>query len=285
MKLLIFGSKGKVGTSLTHAFREWDVTGLARPQLDITHWPQVTKVIEDCDPDVLINAAAMLGLDPCEEDPERALLINGLAVKHIAQTCQRLGKTFVQISTDAVFNGKKGEFYTESDRPLPVQVYGTSKLISEIFTASYCDTFYIFRLPFIFGVPEANRPQVIEKMLIRVTEEKVNTLEAADDVIMSPSYVPDLTDRIRELVEQKTAYGIYHLANSGSVIFSDFIKELLTLAGLDISVKPVPHTKFSRSARNHCAAPLISEKLAPLRSWKAALRDYVRDLRNYGVIT
>jgi dTDP-4-dehydrorhamnose reductase len=87
-------------------------------------------------PEIVINAAAMTDVDKCEIEKENAYRVNSEAVKYMVQACRILESYFVQISTDYVFDGKKG-MYKEDDVPNPINYYGLTKLLGDIYALSY----------------------------------------------------------------------------------------------------------------------------------------------------
>src|SRR6185312_9294390 len=94
-------------------------------------------------PDLVVHCAAYTNVDGCELDAEHAYQANAVATKHVAEACQTLNVSLIYISTDYVFDGKKGEPYTESDVPNPLNTYGRSKLEGERFVRSLLERFYV----------------------------------------------------------------------------------------------------------------------------------------------
>ena len=91
---------------------------------------------------------AMTDVDKCEENKKEAYSINGESIKHIIRTLKITESYFINISTDYVFSGSKGN-YIETDISEPVNYYGLSKLIGDIYSLSY-DNSLIIRTSGVF---------------------------------------------------------------------------------------------------------------------------------------
>src|ERR671928_499115 len=134
MKVLITGAAGLVGAALTRHCRALgdEVLAFDREGLDITDERAVRETFKSLRPDAAVNCAAWTDVDGCELDPQRAFLVNSQGVEALATAARLAGASFVQISTDYVFDGRKEEgFYTQRDDPHPLSAYGASKLEGE----------------------------------------------------------------------------------------------------------------------------------------------------------
>ena len=97
---------------------------------DLTHPSEIAKAIIERKPSVVLHAAALASHEACEADPALAERINVDATRVLARAAQEAGAQFIYISTDAVFDGSRGD-YTETDEPSPFSVYGETKLRGE----------------------------------------------------------------------------------------------------------------------------------------------------------
>jgi len=136
-RLLLLGGTGRLGSALQSALPStWTVIAPGREQLDLAvaevrdwqHWIRATA------PNVVLNAAAMAWVDACEQDPEAASQINGVAPGRMARACALEVVPFLQISTDYVFGdpsqGSSAPF-AEGSEHCPLQHYGRSKADGE----------------------------------------------------------------------------------------------------------------------------------------------------------
>jgi len=139
MRLLITGSRGQLGSSLTEfQSDEYEIIGSSRKleegssliKLDITDLDEVVGIVSRISPDVVINTAALTNVDHCEDDRELAMLTNAKSAENVAMACKEIGAKMVQISTDYVFDGRSG-MYNESYPTSPIQEYGKTKLEGE----------------------------------------------------------------------------------------------------------------------------------------------------------
>ena len=134
-RIVVFGSAGQLGTDLVEVLAKscaFDVISLKHGDADITDVNLVRNALRGARPDIVINSAAIVRVDDCEDHPEEAFLVNAVGAYHIARCCAELDALSVYISTDYVFDGQKETPYVESDTPNPVNVYGASKLAGEV---------------------------------------------------------------------------------------------------------------------------------------------------------
>ena len=133
MKTLVFGASGFVGFYLKRYF---NAVGTAQSdkngnrKVNFLNENEIVKIINSEKPDLIINSAGLTNVDECERNPDLAFKLNGDSVRTIARESQKINAKFVQMSTDYVFDGAKGN-YKETDSTNPINVYGKSKLLGE----------------------------------------------------------------------------------------------------------------------------------------------------------
>jgi len=281
LKVLVTGASGQLGSDLVDKLieRSHDVVALSRSELDITNREAMTAAIERHRPDVLINCAAMVNVDACERDVESAIKVNALAVWHIAIQCSRAKVKLVQISTDFVFDGEKGSPYTEHDPPNPINIYGLTKLVGEMFARNYCDDHLIVRTAGLYGTRGSRSKGGNFVDFVVGAAMRKEPLRLVTDIVTSPTFTHDLALKLCELIDAG-ARGVVHVANSGQCSWHEFATFALSLLGLDADVVPISSGELSLHARRPKCTPLISVRLSefgiePLRDWREALADYL----------
>jgi dTDP-4-dehydrorhamnose reductase len=278
MKILITGAGGMVGAALAAHCRAAGDEVLAhdRASLDITRAADVGEAFARGRPEAVVNCAAWTDVDGCERDPERARLVNAEAVEILAAASRAAGASFVTISTDYVFRGDKGGFYTQRDDPDPQSAYGRAKLEGERRAQTATARCTVVRTGWIFGPGGRN-------FLARVVElaRAGAQLKAISDSFGTPTYAPHLARRLRELAALDLP-GTYHVVNAGDgASFENFAREALKIAGCDdYPLESVSMDSLARPAprpRNSRLRCLLSPALglAPLPDWRDALREYV----------
>lgn len=135
IKVVITGSNGLLGQSLLNVLlkekNNYDVYGFSKGvnrsgrndfqyiSIDITNQSQLTKELLKIKPDYIVNTAAMTQVDACENDKVKCDTLNVNVVQWLAAICQELSAHLVHLSTDFIFDGKKG-WYKETDVPNPL---------------------------------------------------------------------------------------------------------------------------------------------------------------------
>jgi dTDP-4-dehydrorhamnose reductase len=270
--ILVVGSKGMLGQELM-ALLGSAARGVDVGDIDITDLASVQRVLVTLKPRIVINAAAYTDVDGCETQTELALQVNGEGVAHLAMITKEIGAKLVQLSTDYVFDGRNPSAYQEDDAPAPLSVYGESKLAGEM-NAKFNPDYLIVRTQWLYGHAGKN---FVETML-RLAGER-SELAVVDDQIGSPTWTYDLSLAIKALID-KGCTGIYHAANSGTVSWNGFAREIFHQAGLAITVNPMSTEQLGRPAARPLHSTLDCSKLAAdtgfvPQPWQEALKRYL----------
>lgn len=276
--ILLLGSTGKMGTALRTVLKDdYNIIGKNSTDFDALDVQQVRNLIEQTNPDIVINTVAYLGIDPCETEPEKAIKLNTIFPKFLAELSNEMGFLLIHFSTDAVFNDTKKDYYTEKDAPHPLNIYGLTKYGGDCFIQTIAKSYYIFRISVLFGETNKNR-QFVEKILQKITDgEKV--LKISSDIISSPSYSLDVAREIKKIVDTSSEYGIYHIANEGKASLYDLIKKIVEYLKLDIDVEKVSYNDFPYLGIKNTYTPIKSEKIISMRPWHTAVEEYCNNIK------
>ena len=258
MKILILGHKGMLGSDLMlRMMVAHDVTGKDVGDFDITVEDDCGRVIAECSPDVVINAAAYTNVDGCETDRERCFAINAVGVKNIALACRGKGIRIVHFSTDYIFDGRKETPYVEEDEPAQLNVYGASKLEGERFLQAFSDRWLLIRTAWLYG---RNGKNFVKTILEKAAA--VKTLDVVDDQIGAPTYSWDLAAAVQLLVEGGHE-GLFHLTNRGRCSWHEFACKILQYAGKnDVTVRPIPSADLAWPAVRPAWSVMSSRKFS-----------------------
>jgi dTDP-4-dehydrorhamnose reductase len=172
----------------------------------------------------------------------------------------------VTFSSDLVFDGKARSPYRESDGVAPLGVYGLSKAQAEKQVLAAHPAALVVRTSAFFGPWDEYN---FLTLTLRHLAQHI-AVSAADDITVSPTYVPDLVNATLDLVIDGAA-GVWHLANQGATTWVDFARSAATLTGHSTElVMPVPAASFGFTARRPEYSALASERgsglMPPLES-------------------
>lgn len=218
MKLLITGASGLLGINLAmEAMGKYEVVGVDRGKLKSAPFQvwnvepldrdAIDSVLDNVQPDWLVNCAAMTNLEVCEQYPEQARSLNTDLPAQLANACAERAIRFVHISTDAVFDGEKTDFYTEEDTPNPPGLYSQTKLDSEHAVFSENPDAIVARVNF-FGWSLSGRHSLAEFFFNNLSEGK--NVNGFTDVIFCPILV-NVTARLLLQMLEKNLSGLYHV--------------------------------------------------------------------------
>ena len=228
MRLLVVGANGLLGSNVVTAGqnRSWRVSGTyhsERPafdvplsQFDLEGAHRFDEFLEEHDPDIVVNCAAMTDVDACEAEPKRAERLNGDAPGRMAACCHSRDTEFVQVSTDYVFDGTSRDPYPEDAEPAPLQAYGESKLTGERAVGGEKGASIIPRLSFVWGVNRATGELAGFPAWVRDRLGRDESIPLFTDQWVSPTRAGNAAETLLDLIEQNVT-GLYHVTSRSCV--------------------------------------------------------------------
>lgn len=282
MQAVVLGAGGQLGVEIVREMRErgHSVLGVSRSQLDITVSQAVDGLLKRHNPRWVVNCAAYNQVDLAEREPQKAMRINGLAVRTIALACQEIGATLLHYSTDHVFDGAKGSPYVEDDLPSPPSAYAISKLAGEHYARANCDKTFVVRVAGVYGPAGqyTNRGNFPELVLRKAVAKEL--LRVVDDFFATPTYAVPLAARSIDLLE-KAPFGTYHIGGGQTISWYDWARKILAAANLEADLQATNQREFVTAARRPRHASLSNAKIEGLDieempNLDESLADYLR---------
>jgi len=294
MRILITGASGLLGLNLAlELCGEHTVFGTVNQhplhtdaftvlQADLLTPGALESLFEQARPEWVIHCAALANLEACEADPALASQLNTELPRRLAQHCRetrrdvtRGGARLVHISTDAVFDGSRGN-YTETDEPNPLGVYARTKLEAESAVAEADPNAIIARVN-LFGWSMGGRRSLAEFFFNNLSAGK--QVMGFSDVIFCPLLANDIARILVHMLELELS-GVYHTVGGECLSKYEFGVRLAQRFGLDAGL--ITPTSVQQGGLNAARAPNLSlrtEKLAaalgqPLPSLSPALERF-----------
>ena len=227
-RLLIIGKNGTLGNAFIRVcdHRAIPYIALTRKDLDISNEREVRAIIDEYRPWGVINTAGYVKVDDAETNYNECFSVNTIAPGILANTCSIRGIRFMTFSSDLIFDGVKKTPYSENDLAKPLSIYGISKANGEQVVQKANPGSLIIRTSAFFG--PWDRYNFAYTILNSLENER--SYPVVKDVIISPTYVPDLANTAMDLFidEEK---GIWHLSNEGMLSWADFACVIADRAG------------------------------------------------------
>jgi len=281
MRIVLIGANGQLGSELCVALKKYDLIALTDKDIDITDIDSVFQICHKHKPEIIINTAAYVRVDDCEENVDLAFKVNALGARNVAVAAQQIDAAIVQLSTDYVFGADKNRTrpYTEFDNPAPISIYGESKLAGEKYVQHLCSKHFIVRTSALFGrAGSMGKGGNFVETMIKLAQEK-DELRVVNDQVFSPTYAVDLADAIMDLIDTRF-YGVFHITNKGICSWYEFTQEIIKLTGFGTRVTPISTMEYPQKAERPRYSVLDNYQLKLLgmrdmRNWKLALKDYM----------
>lgn len=238
--VLITGSNGLLGSQLVKYFNRVSISCIASSigldrfslgqnhyvDLDITSYEQCQNVLNQYQPSIIINSAAMTNVDDCEKNQTKCRIINSDSIDNFIPYIQSKNPHFIHLSTDMVFDGLQGN-YNEEDICQPVNFYGFSKLQAELKILKSIPRHTIVRTSMLYDIVGDN--------FVTWVKSKLNNhddLKIVDDQYRTPTYVGDLVVAISQIIKLEK-YGLYHVSSDEKLSIFDIVCDIVNGLNLD----------------------------------------------------
>ena len=195
--------------------------------LDITNENELEEIFLHLRPDIIVHTAAVTNLDWSEKNQSDTLNVNAEATCKIKDLAKKMNSKLVFISTDSVFDGKKGN-YTENEKVNPINIYSKSKVLAEKYVMDY-EKSLIVRGTF-FGLKNGAKESFFSYLLNELKNER--KIRVPIDKISNGLFVEDFSQIISEMCK-KELYGIYHIGSNDFENNVNFAKRLSEICNFD----------------------------------------------------
>jgi dTDP-4-dehydrorhamnose reductase len=285
VNIVVVGGNGQLGSDISSAFidRGDDVVSLTHADIELSSLGSVRQNLGAIPADVVVNTAAMHHVEQCEQRPDDAFAVNAIGARNLALVTHELGIVLFHVSTDYVFNGAKGEPYVEEDMPLPLNVYGNSKLAGEYLVRTVNPRHFVLRTSALYGQHpcRAKGGQNFVDRMVRLARER-GRIRVVDDEFVSPTSTRDLARQVVTLSDCD-AFGLYHATGEGSCSWYEYAKEIVSLAGVTAQVEIACSSDFPAKVARPRYSVLENRALKTIglnvfAPWQQALAAYVVSL-------
>ncbi len=303
-RFVVTGASGLLGLNLSLKINEQhEVLGITYTTplkglpfeiqlLDLVNSNFELNILDQFKPDVVIHCAAMANLEECETNPVQAYEINANVPGELAHQCQKKSIKFLHISTDAVFDGKTGN-YTELDEPTPLSTYAKTKRAGEENVQNQNPDAIIARVNF-FGWSLSGKRSLGEFFFNNLRAK--NPINGFVDVLFCPLYVNHLSDLLIDMIKMDLS-GIYHVVSSDHMNKYEFGCSIADQFGLDPAlISPISVLQSKLRAERSLNLTLSTNKLSEaLQQTLPTVQDgikkfyddfqngYVHNIRNYSL--
>jgi dTDP-4-dehydrorhamnose reductase len=277
MKIMVLGSNGNIGSYLSNYLKnEHEIIPLDKNDLDITDKNSVLQMIKVSSPDIVIQAAGLSNIDFCESHETESYTVNTLGTLNVAYACNNLSIPIVYISSAYVYGGEKHSPYFETDKCIPINIYGKSKLAAEKLIRTICSKYFIIRTSWCFGGDDC----YIKKALSQVNAP----IFLISDSIINPTYLEDLCNSVSQIITSDF-YGVYNCVNEGYASKQEVIKYTFDYFNIQKNVLPLstetitniaPRPKYT--AMNTCL--LYNCFNIKMPSWQDSINHYLDTIVN-----
>ena len=214
MKVLILGSSGFLGKLIYKKLKDdfhVITNGLKKRRISLASFKKTNKLLQNINPDLIINCAALTNIDYCEKYPKKSYDVNVKAVENIFKSKKKnnLKFFFFQFSTDALYDSKINVNNKETNFPKTNNIYSKHKNLVEKICLK--NKSLIFRTNF-FGKYKNNITNWIYKEITSKSKKEINLF---DDINFSPLRATKIAEIISYIIKKgyynKT--GIYNLGS------------------------------------------------------------------------
>ncbi|MFY9726821.1 MAG: dTDP-4-dehydrorhamnose reductase [Bryobacteraceae bacterium] len=282
MKVIVLGGNGQLGTDVVRAFADNgdEVFALSHSDVEIGNKESISHKLRELQPDIVLNTAAMHHVENCESNPDQAFAINALGARNLALVARDIGSMLMHVSTDYVFDGSKGSPYVEGDPPMPLNVYGNTKLAGEYFVRCTVNKHFVLRTSAIYGKSSCRAKGGLNfiQLMLKLAKER-GEVRVVDSEFVTPTSTSELA-RQMVVLSRSDGYGLYHATAEGSCSWFEFAREIFALTNTHVSLKVAGPNEFPAKVPRPKYSVLENRGLKLLglntfRAWQDGLREYL----------
>jgi dTDP-4-dehydrorhamnose reductase len=269
--LLISGANGTLGRAFARicAARNLACHVLTRQEMDIADPASVDAALRHFQPWAIINAGGYVPVPTADHNPERCLRDNAHGPVVLAAACARHAVALLSFSSDRVFDGATTRPYVESDPVAPLSAYGRNQAEAERRVLAIHPAALMVRTSAFFDPWDPHH--FVSRALATLAAGQ--PFSAATDVIVSPTYLPDLAHACLDLLIDRAA-GLWHLTSGSALSWAELAQRAAALAG--ISSHTLTPSPAATSARY---SALGSERGQLLPALDDALQRYLHEAK------
>jgi dTDP-4-dehydrorhamnose reductase len=282
MNVAVIGANGQLGSDVVCAFTDHGdtVTSLTHADIELSSLESVRTCLGKQELDVVVNTAAMHHVEQCEQEPSLAYVTNAVGTRNLAIATRDLGAVLMHISTDYVFDGRKSEPYVENDLPLPVNIYGNSKLAGEYFARTLNPQHFVLRTSALYGKHPCRAKGGLNfvDLMLKLARER-GRVRVVDNEYVTPTSTSQLAKQMVMLC-RCDAYGLYHATAEGECSWYEFAREIFQLTDTNVRLDVASAAEFPAKVPRPSYSVLENHALKirglnVFGTWQEGLRDYI----------
>jgi len=282
-KVLIIGANGMLGSNLVQNLGYIGITTF-KNNIDISNRNDVLKELDLLKPDIIIHTAAYTNVEECEVNKNKSYLVNVIGTQNLVDYSIDKDILFVYISSTGIYgDSKTNELYNEFDEVHPKTIHHKSKFEGEKVVQSHLNKYLIIRTGWLYGGDKEHNKNFVYKRLLEAS--KNNVIFSDNSQIGNPTYILDLVEQIKILIENNLV-GIFNCVNKAyNVTRYDYVKRIVELFDLKCEVKIAPEGMFKRVAPVSSNESATNYKLELLglnimADWENSLSKYILKLKS-----
>jgi dTDP-4-dehydrorhamnose reductase len=294
MRVLVTGSSGMLGKDIVEILSNnincsvYCFSRTTNPRFsndhqvigDLTNLEFLSSSLDKINPDVIIHCAANTNVDECETNKRMAKMLHRDVTKILARYKSGLTR-FIYISSDSVFDGKKGD-YTEEDIVSPVNYYAKTKRDGEIAVLGKNSNAVVVRTN-IYGFHLENGKSLAEWAINNLKQGK--SINGFTDVYFNPVYTKQLCEVIKDIIPARYK-GILNVASKEYCSKYEFLLNIAQQFDFNdslITKNSVRKFKFSspRPTNTTLNTKLLKKIFYKVLTLQDGLRALSKDYENY----
>lgn len=285
MRILVTGGNGQLGNELQEAapgFPDYELTFIDIEELDLTDEKKTNQYFREHYFEGIINCAAYTAVDKAEEEHDKAIALNAIVPKQLAEIARLNRMWIIHFSTDYVFDGIAYKPYSEEDQVNPLSIYAKSKFEGELAVSDSKAQGIILRTSWLYSTFNNN---FVKTILHKAREGK--GLRVVYDQVGTPTYARDLAQTVLTLIPEIKKFKkaeLFHFTNEGVASWYDFAQAIVDLSGIKCTIQPIETKEYPAPAARPLYSVLNKGKIKKqfgiqIPYWRDSLKDCINQIK------